>query len=355
MDFNNYGQTVDWASFTFHGNELPLYQVFQMLKVTEKEEIAINKMRALCLQAKSEENMRKGLEFIQVHGSMEELDALINRNLATNQRANVDWAIMYQLVNERKKYINQPNKDNMQLQELLEKVKALGEQQDVELQCLRDFLHVYCYFDMKRYSELGKFTDRLLSSIDQIKDPLIMELFTTRLDKVIVIYHWKRNEMIIARKFGYRVLNRTSSAHKKIDMHNTLALGYLFDNFQQAIYHANQAKELAENEGFTLALDRINNKTIPFIAAFHRKTEGITSNDPSEQAHLALANDDVETCVNILKTMEPLTPFQQYYLGKATRDEDLLMASYQRFMKERSDFFFARLPLLELKKLNDTI
>ncbi|MDL4839095.1 AimR family lysis-lysogeny pheromone receptor [Aquibacillus rhizosphaerae] len=341
----------EWEPFMFDGMELPLHQVFQLISVTEKDiDVAIKRTRDLCMYARSDENKKIGLEFLYSHGLLDELDELIATNLQTNNPDNMKWAKIYQIMNDRKRSDNSPL-DIAQPMDYLNRLNDI-DISGVELQCLNDFLRIFCEFDINQYRNFGTYSERLREMIQQIDDPLIRDLFSSRLDEAFAIFHWKRNEMILARKFGYRILNATKSQKKKIDIHNMMALGYLYDNYQQAMYHANEALEIAKEINSVSALQGLNNFTIPFICAYHRKTEGISSNIQSEIAHIALAKGDYKTCIEILRNAETLTPFQQYYLGKALQDEQLLQESYHRFINERSDYFYAKLPVYELRKLN---
>ncbi|WP_053218060.1 AimR family lysis-lysogeny pheromone receptor [Virgibacillus senegalensis] len=330
--------------FFLKEGELSLFHVFQSFSVSDDINTAIDVTRSYCLKARASVNQRVGMEFLYAYGFLDDLDCLIEKNLASKNPKNRQWGQLYKLINLRRKR-------KLKTDEYLERLNTL-EADSVELECLHMFLRVYAHFERKEYGKLSSYLDGLLLNIHEIKDPLLRELFSVRLDEMLLTFHWKRNEMIIARKHGFRILQTTHCPRKKVDIHNTMALGYLFDSYHQAMQHAIEAKRLANMIEDLTAIQGINNYTIPFIAAFHGRTEGITTPVESEAAHLALARGDVTTCVNILSNFTSLTPFQQYYLGKATRDVEMLEISYRRFVKERSDHFFAKLPLLEMNKLN---
>ncbi|ENH96294.1 hypothetical protein J416_11602 [Gracilibacillus halophilus YIM-C55.5] len=185
-----------------------------------------------------------------------------------------------------------------------------------------------------------------------VNDPLLSQLLETRLDETLFIYHWKRNEMLLSRKYGYQLLRKTYNLRKVVDIHNILAQGYLFESYEQAMHHAQAALDIATEIDSERAIYGLRNYTIPFLSAHHAKTKGITTEDQAEKAHLALANGDFEMCVQILEAFDKFTPFQQYYLGKATRDKQLLRKSYRRFIEERDDYFYAMLPLQALNQLD---
>ncbi|SDK15989.1 AimR family lysis-lysogeny pheromone receptor [Sediminibacillus albus] len=328
--------------FFLNKGELSLYHVFQALSVSDDINTAIDVTRGYCLEAKTDANQRIGMEFLYAYGFLENLDTLIEKNLASENPENRVWAQMYWIICERRKR-------KLETSEYLNRIAKLPIE-GIELECLYHFLQVYAHFERKEYGKLGRYLDQLLVSIHEISDPMLRELFSVRLDEMLLTFHWKRNEMIIARKHGFRILQTTHCPRKKIDIHNTMALGYLYDSYQQAISHAVEAKRIANMTEDLTAIQGVNDYTIPFISAFHGRTEGITTPVQSEMAHLALARGDNQTCINILNSFKSLTPFQQYYLGKARKDRDMLEISYRRFINERSDYFFAKLPLLELHK-----
>ncbi|WP_186578103.1 AimR family lysis-lysogeny pheromone receptor [Aquibacillus kalidii] len=345
-------QVNTWEDFIVNNEELSLFHVFQMVKLTENAESALHIVRDLCLQSNSDENLRIGLEFLYSNGFLAELKQLIDINRSSQNKLNQKWAKVYQIMRNRRLKVRGNNKYEASYY-YLDEINTI-EADEVEIQCLRDLLRIFCYFDLKQYNKIGKYSDQVLSAIQKIDNLMLKELLAVRLDEAFVIYHWKRSEMILARKFGYRILNTTHNWRKKIDIHNLMALGFLFDSYEQAMYHAKVALEIATQQAFLPAVKGLTNFTIPFLSAYFGRTEGVSSSDKAEQAHLALARGDKETCISILSSFETLSPFQKYYLGKATQDESLLRESYHHFIHENNDYFYARLPLNELTKLKVT-
>ncbi|WP_407269374.1 AimR family lysis-lysogeny pheromone receptor [Radiobacillus sp. PE A8.2] len=322
--------------------EPSLFTVFKLAAQTNIDE-AIEHTRQFCFQAASDQTKRTGLEFLYAYGFLDDLNKLIEINIATENACNQQWAKLYQIIMERRQKRLDPDAYMDKLSEL--------SFDSAELKCLRDFLYVYSYYERRQFHMLGNYLDPLLDRIYEIKDLMLKELFSIRLDEILMTYHWKRSEMIIARKHGYRILATTKNNRKKIDIHSNMALGYLFEDYEQAIHHAREAQKLADQIEFKPAINWLKEFTIPFISAYHRRTDGVTTNDKAEQAHLALANGDNETCIQILNEFAELSPFQQYYLGKAMEDQSLLQTSYNRFIHERNDYFFAKLPLKEMHRL----
>ncbi|QDP41692.1 AimR family lysis-lysogeny pheromone receptor [Radiobacillus deserti] len=327
-------QEADW----------PMYQIFQILSASNPMEDAIEGMRQFCMRTELSENMRVGLEFLYSHGFLDDLELLIEKNRVSSNRQNRNWAKLYDVILIRRRSRQKP-------QEYLTRLSTIHVEEQ-ELICLKDMLHVYAYFELRQYGMLGNYVDRLQMTIDEMENQFFQSLMQVKLDEIWMTYYWKRNEMIIARKYGYRVLNHTFNPRKKIDIHNAMGLGYVLDNYEQAIGHARQGLKIAQEINHSPAIYGISNCTIPFISAFHGHTKGVQSMDQAEIAHLALADGDRHTCIAILESFPNLSPFQQYYLGKAKKDKWLLQESYHRFIHEQSDYFYAMMPLIELKELS---
>lgn len=329
--------------FILNGTEPPLYHLFYLLKAECSYKEAIEQVSEFCLVANSEANRRSGLEFLYAYGYLDKLETLINKNLNSENPTTRKWGVIYQVIHEWKKKETPPSV-------YLQRIKHL-EIDEEELVCLKYFIHVYAHYERKQFGKLGSYLDRLIEGIHNLNDPLLQELFSIRLDELLMTYYWKRNEMIISRKHGYRILNRTYNECKKADIHNALALGFVYESYEQADYHGKEALRLAEKHGCTSLAEEVANQTRPFIAAYHGRTTGIVSTSLTEQAHLALSKGDREACIRLLAETKTLTPLQLFYLGKARRSKTILEESHHRFICEQSDYFFAKLPLLELNKL----
>ncbi|GAE92547.1 phage DNA-binding protein [Gracilibacillus boraciitolerans JCM 21714] len=329
---------------------MPLHVIYQQLKGQPNE---LRDMSEICLLSENEDNQRTAMEYLYVNGLYDELKVMTDKIKYATNTTNRKSAKIYQIMYERKMLKPQQLKPETPSNfiKATNRLKIMNE--DYTLRILRDLVHIYSYFDMKQYGEIGSFNENIKHLMLEVKDPMLYELFESRLNETLFIYHWKRNELILSRKYGYQLLKKTSNYRKQIDIHNILAQGYLFESYQQAIHHVSLALEMAEQLSYERAIYGLKNFTLPFIAAYHKKTEGITSEDIAEQAHIALAEGgDVDKCIGLLEGLDTLTPFQQYYLGQAKQDKGLLRKAYQRFIEERDDYFYARLPLEALHALD---
>ncbi|MGP4038934.1 AimR family lysis-lysogeny pheromone receptor [Gracilibacillus sp. D59] len=337
------------SEFLLNDTEMPLHVVYQQLKGQPNE---LNDMSEICLASKNEVNQCTAMEYLYANGLFEELKLLIDQTQYATNKLVRKTSRIYQIMYDRKTLRAKQLKPAAPAKYIQSVNRLKINDEEYTLKILRNLVHIYSYFDMHQYGKIGTFNDSIKQDLLYVKDPLLYDLFNSRLNEALFNYHWKRNELILSRKYGYQLLKETNNQLKEIDIHNILAQGYLFESYDQAMHHVSVAMEMARQLQYERALYGLKNFTLPFIAAYYKRTEGITSEDKAEQAHIALAENDLDKCIRILESFDQLTPFQQYYLGRAKQDKYLLRTSYQRFIEERDDYFYARLPLEALNALD---
>ncbi|GAB2542154.1 AimR family lysis-lysogeny pheromone receptor [Gracilibacillus alcaliphilus] len=335
--------------FILSEQEKPLYLIYQEL---ENQPTEVSDMSRICLACEQEKNQCTAMEYLYTNGLYQELRQLLDKVKHTDSEFVSKAAKFYELMYQRKVLRKKQLKPDGPAKYLKKLSRMKVHPDDYLIMLLSDLIHIYCYFDMYQYGMIGSFNENIKRNIHKVKDPLLYKLLNLRLQETLFIYHWKRNELILSRKYGYQLLQSINNPRKKIDIHNILAQGYIYESYDQAITHVNTAIEIAKEMNNARAVYGLKNYTLVFISAYHGKTEGIETEDKAEQAHLALANNQLDLCIETLESFESLTPFQMYYLGKAKRDKQLLRTSYQRFINERDDYFYAKLPLEALKTMD---
>lgn len=325
--------------------DLSLGQVIVLLTHEHDDQTAIDLTRKYCLQSTSYEIQRKGMEFLYIHGFYEELQQLVEKNKESDHELNRQWAYIYQLTIDRRFKKKSP----------LQIVKYLDyfQTSDIELRTIIELTKVSLYHDLKQFNKIGNFLDVQYELFDRIEDNFLFSCLNFRLYQLLFIYYWSRNELIMARKYAFRALNQTNNGKTKANLHMNLGLTYLFDTYHQGMYHLQEGLRLAIEYQDHTRIKIIKNKNIPFFAAHFKKTEGITTNDKSEQAHLEIARGNNKAAIAILETLPLTSPFELYYMGLAKQDEHFLLQSYYAFTQERNEYFFSRLPLNELTKLRE--
>ncbi|MFC4386484.1 AimR family lysis-lysogeny pheromone receptor [Gracilibacillus marinus] len=335
--------------FLNSSTELPLYVIYQQIKAQPDE---IDTMRLICLHCKDASNQHVAMEYLYTNGLYEDLHTVIEKNRSSIHSTIRNYALLYQIMYERKTLSKKQIKPDAPMRYVKMSNRIDSTSTDNVFHILKDLIHIYSYFDVHQYGKIGNYNDRIKERLDMLTDPLLRELLEARLDETLCIYHWKRNEVILSRKYGYKLLANTNNQRKKIDLHNIFAQTYVLESYEQAIHHATVALELAESIQDERAIYGLENYTIPFISSYHGKTDEVKTEDVAEQAHLALRKGDNKTCIELLEALPTLTPFQEYYLGLAKKDKALLRQSYRHFIEERDDYFYARLPLLALQEMD---
>ncbi|MDC3411806.1 AimR family lysis-lysogeny pheromone receptor [Aquibacillus sp. 3ASR75-11] len=317
--------------------EITLNQFIKQMSLHYRDELVMQLTRKFTLESESSMVQKEGMEFLYMNGYDDDLRILIQKNFHSMNMANNRWAYVYELLLERKRRLRSPR----QLIHLVEKVET----ESPELKCLVGFLRIYCYYDMFEFDMLGNYLEELNESVSEVDNPFMSALLYVRLQQVLFIYYWKRNEIIIARKHAFRILSRTYNLDFQLNTHINLALTYTFDSYTQAMNHLNEAVKIAKQCNQKRLLSMIYQQNLPFISAHFGMVDGIASDDPSEQAHIEIAKQNFVGASKILDNVSINSPFRKYYLGLAHQDKDILLEAHKDFIEKRSDYFFSKLPL----------
>lgn len=322
---------------------MSLEHLLRMLSQQHSDASTRELIRKYCLETTSDEMQKKGMEFLYIHGFLSDLEQLIEKNRTSADTSKQQWAVAYRLVIDSRK-------ENIPPIDILRRARNI-KTHEPELKCVVEFVKNTAYFRLNDYGSMGNFLHRLQQLFDQIDDRLIVSYFKIRLYQNLFIYYWMRNELIIARKYAFRALNKTPNPMTKVNIHINLGLTYTFDTFHQGMYHMSEALKLSQTHRYDDQIYRIKHRNIPFLAAVFKQTENMTTDDKSEQAHLAIARGDLPRARALLDEIPIDSPFRLYYLGLAQQNRDILTQAYNQFIEKRSDFFFSRLPLKALSKL----
>lgn len=321
--------------------DINIGEFMRALSINHDEETVISLTREFCLQSTSRSIWRVGMEFLYMNGFYNELQVLIFKNKNCEDPINQEWGYIYELMLARKERKYPSYK-------LLQIVNETTTDQ-LELKCLLGFMKIYLYYGLSQFEKLGNFLDSQYEIIAELEDSLLISHFHARLHQVLFIYYWKRNELIIARKYAFRVINHTYNQEIKANLHTNLSLSYVFENFTQCISHAEESIKFANMYNNQELVRVIRHQNIPFITAHFGHVDNIETEDLSETAHIEIARGNFKQAQAILKDIPIDTPFRKYYYGLAYRDRDMLLSSYNDFIEKRSDYFFSRLPLNALR------
>lgn len=329
--------------FVSDKENLSLRELMELLYMEHPEETVQELTRKYCLQSNSNDILKKGMEFLYINGYYDDLEILIKRNNKSNISSNHMWAAVYQNILDRRLKKCSPL-------ESLQRINKI-ETKDPELKCLVEFFKVTTYYELNQFSQLGNFLAIQQELFLAIEDKLLLSFFKIRLNQILLTYHLTRNELIMARKYAFRILNQTKNPRTIASMHIKLGLSYTFDTYFQGMYHLNEALRVAKKNKLENVEKLVKQRNIPFLSAHFNKVDNISTPDPSEQAHIEIAKGNNQRAIELLTKLPLESPFQLYYLGKAKQDKNLLLQSYNSFIERRSDYFFSRLPLMLLKNL----
>ncbi|MDY0409472.1 AimR family lysis-lysogeny pheromone receptor [Paracerasibacillus soli] len=330
--------------FLLHSPNINFGQIITLITHEYPNQEANAIIRDFCLTTMNPEFQKKGLEFLYVNGLYEDLQLLVNINIESDNPNNQNWGKVYQLILDRR--------TNKQSPAALIKQFTQLKNGEPELLCVIKLSKLALYQDVKDFGNIGNFLDIQPELFDQVEDRYLLSCFQFRLHQQLFIYYWMRNELIIARKYAFRALTETNNELTKANINTNLGLTYTFDTYHQGMYHLNEAKRLfLKNNAFEYS-KMIDNNNIPFLSAHFGQVDGIETNDKSEQAHIEIAKGNHEKAIKILETLPMESPFNLYYLGVAKQDKNILVRSYNYFIEKRSDYFFSRLPLNALRKLD---
>ncbi|MCT2535104.1 AimR family lysis-lysogeny pheromone receptor [Aquibacillus koreensis] len=320
---------------------LNLHQFITMVSLDNDEKTVIQLAKQFLLESNSESDWRVGMEFLYMNGLYKELELLIDRNKQAINPINIKFGIIYDLMLAR-------IRGEIPVHQLFEQIESI-ESDMPDVQCLKHFMTIAINFSSHRYDSLGYYLDNIKCLLLQIENPLLVSLFKTRLNILLFIYYWKRNELILARKHAYRALNQTLNIERKAQLHINLGLSYIYDDYASSIHHLQEALKIGEAYDNKRILRSIKDRNYPFVCAHFGVTEEVQTNDPSEKAHLEIVKGNLAGARVILENLEP-TPFRKYYMGLATGERKYFINAYNDFIEKRSDHFFARLPLHHIKK-----
>lgn len=313
------------------------------LKKHDDVETHPEKLKAFFLTTKDPYSQCVGLEFLLVNGYNEAFGQLLETNKQSRRKQNREWAYLYNLMIMKQK-------------RTLSKTKLLDLAQDFRtddptLKCMKLFLEISLYFDIFEYNMLANRLEKLTDLLSQVNDQILTPLLKQRLNIVLFHHYWKRNEMVLARKYGFESLANTTNIRYLANLHINMSLSYIFEDFELANYHLDETIRLAEKNNLPRLITAVQNSNKPFIYAHFNRPGQIETPNKSERAHLEIARGDFKTAQRILSEVTEDTPFTKYYIGRAYQDRRILLQSYNEFLEHRSDHFFARLPLTALQKL----
>src|SRR5699024_9083643 len=192
-------------------DEMTLEQIILLLRQEYEEQTVQKLVRNFCLETTSDDISKKGMEYLYMNGYFDDLQRLIIRNKSSESDSNRKWADVYQLTLDRKQMRYSAN-------EILRRANTF-QTEEPELKCLLEFIKTSIYFRQNEYGKLGNIMEKQQNLFEKIEDGFLLGFFHTRLYHNLFIYYLVRNEVIIARKYAFRVLTQTNNPETEISLH----------------------------------------------------------------------------------------------------------------------------------------
>lgn len=304
-------------------------------------------MKRLCLQSSSLDIQKKGMEYLYVQGFVEELETMITRNSSSAHPSNRAWGRIYRILLDQL-LIRKSHRETI---EELDEFETSGAfmTKEPELLFLIEVARAKAYYGLQQYDRLGKIIGTEQQYFSKIEERMLKLYFKARMYEIYVSYHLMRNELIMARKYAYRLLNFTNNPLIHTGLHMQLGLSYTYETYEKGMFHFKQALEITENHEMPAIQYYLKNTLIPFFSAHFEKAENISTPDIGEQAHIELSKGNTDKAIDLLTRLPEKSAFHLYYLGIATKDKGILLKSYNQFIERHSDHFFSRLPMNAMK------
>ncbi|MDC3416720.1 AimR family lysis-lysogeny pheromone receptor [Aquibacillus sp. 3ASR75-54] len=194
-------------SYLSQGRSLYFHEYISLVSMNCDEKTVIEMAKRFCDQTMIEDNWIVGMEFFYMNGNMREVDKLIERNKQSGRDSNQSFATVYQVMVDLKRNLLSPPTAI----ELLDSVKI----NSPALYCIVTLAKVSIHYSTHQFAALGYYIDKINQYLNQINNPLLVTLYKVRMDALLFIYYWKRNELILGRKHAFRAIKQTFHLQRK--------------------------------------------------------------------------------------------------------------------------------------------
>ena len=333
------------SHYLHHDSQLKFHQFLTMIQIENNEISNLPLALQFLRQTTCDTDLRLALEFSYINFCYDDLAYFIEKNEESLHPLNRKYAMFYQLMLD------------IQEGESPQKIRSCAKSMQCdhpELTCLKYLVFIEVDLSIHHYHRLGTYIDKIQQLLDQLDHPLLVNFLQVRIQILSFFYYWKQNELILARKYAYHFLQMPYHIKQKAQIHLQLAYTYIYEDVDASLYHLQEAERIASSLGDQMQLNNILNKAYPFICAHFGITQGVTTEDKLEKAHLEVVKGNMEKAVYLLQNLPESTPFSQYYLGLATQQQDYHFQSYRNFIHTRKDHF-AKLPMMALETMQKKV
>jgi hypothetical protein len=299
------------------------------------------KMKEFISTTTSPENKRIGMEFYIIQGEAELLESLVEEEQNSAHALNREWANTYEILIMK-------NKGQLQGDRLNQAVLSMNSTTK-EMHLLLCILHMFGIYQIGEYEAFFKVSKAILPEVQQIQEPFIRTSYELHLLELCCFSHLLLNQIEYCRKTAKMVISKIKPYQHPIaasNAYHVLAQSYVFESFEESMRLLDLGYKMIDYlpESKALSKRKEFDKTKEFVRSLWRRELDSTPDDPVERAHRYIVRGEKEKGIYILEEIKlkqghNLSPFQWYYYGLATGNEEYFHRSRQIFHARKNKFF----------------
>ncbi|SNZ04552.1 hypothetical protein SAMN05421503_0686 [Terribacillus aidingensis] len=329
------------------GRMTDLWSFIQLAEPSHEVKQTADLAARFCLQSASADVQLAGIDFLGMNFYEKELQLLIDKNKQSSHARNKSYAQLYELIIQYQIYKLPGDEYERQTSRVCADYP--------EAKALILIGKIYQHFYWSDYYILGHYLDDLQETILHIKDYMLQHMMKVRLEKLLFQYHWKRNELIIARKHSSNVLDHTYLPGQRAMQHYKMGLTFLFDDKIASFSHLAEGSKLAKQYDITFLAPLLERQVLPIVAAHFDLPHRFVTDDPYALAYIEFQLGQTGNARKRYPVWKPekQTAFYKYFYGLIYQKKDFLVDSYHQFIRQHKDFYFSRLPMYAIQDMDN--
>lgn len=318
----------------------------------EERDIRVQKLERYITNTKAR-NLREAMEYLSLRGEFGLLKNVVDKEKESSNCENREWARVYDLILKRYTSNILPIEWFRSIEKINRTAKTL------EMKILTEILLCQALYQNRNYRSLFDHLKELEIEINKIKNKFIKNSFNVRYKEALSVISLQSGRVEDSRRASKELLaiyeEDNSFVIPMITALGKVGESFIFDNYELAkMYLEEGINFLSRYSDEGLGKKRgMFQYTFNFLKMFHwRDLEGLEETlgdielsyyrfkqgNHKEAERLLLANKD---------SGEVSTPFENFYLGLARNDKDLIKKSLELF-EESGNIFYSKLPKLYL-------
>ncbi|MFD1738207.1 AimR family lysis-lysogeny pheromone receptor [Bacillus salitolerans] len=322
---------------------IPFQDMYTLVEKLYKNDIPMQRQQLTLLMNHTTlaENLRVAMEFYTMHGEIELLEELVNREKSSKDPLNREWAEVYEIVVQRYK--------GELFGEKLNQIVLSRNSQSKELHLLLCILHMFGVYDIGEYEAFFKVSNAILPEVQHFENEYIKTSYELHLYNLFCFSHLLANKVEECRHIATCIVTQTHYLRYPIvasNAYHVLAQSYMFESFEESMKYIKRAEEiisiLPDKKKVQKSKD-INN-TKEFLRSYWKRELDSNPDSLAELAHRHIVRGNIDMGIDILdeirtKQGNHLTAFQWYYYGLATNNMDCFKQAKQIFTSNKDRFF----------------